>query len=60
MLRTKRAFQMKRKAIFIVFEGLSLGEKKEKIAGTRFFNMYLTILAVFESRGFSKNLYSLF
>ena len=51
---------MKRKAIFIVFEGLSFGEKKEKLAGTRFFNISLTILTVFESRGFSKNLYSLF
>ena len=27
ILRTKRAFQMKQKAFFVVFEGLSFGEK---------------------------------
>ena len=32
----KKAFQMKSKAFFIDFEGLSFGEKKKKIATTSF------------------------
>ena len=31
ILRTKKAFTMKEKTFFIVFEGLSIGEKKTKI-----------------------------